>query len=261
MHLPLWHRVRLTGTIKPQISKSLMIGLLLLLPSLYTLLLMARELYVESVTDRRYTVSDCFESRPGQDERSQMPMVYVWQGQKVVFSDDYTKGHYEADARRAGKVKITINNKIYTSPWPVEVRPTDFNSNRYWMQVMLVKMTDNNLHNERLVVLQSYPDYNLNEHFLFNVDALTCRALFIDPQGRVTEKVFPFSERASPPYRTLLARQVAPMELGFYSQVFTFLPSLIYPLLYPLVSGITGTALTIIGLVKYHKRKAGIVGL
>ena len=84
-------------------------------------------------------------------------------------------------------------------------------------------------------------------------DTLTCRALFIDSKGKVTEDVFPFSERTSPLYRTVLAEEVTPMQLGFYSDVLDIWPSVFYPLLYPLVSGVVGLNLTIVGLVKYRR--------
>ena len=118
---------------------------------------------------------------------------------------------------------------------------------------MLVKFSDIKVHTERLVVLQSFPDFNLHEYNELHPDTLTCRALFIDSGGKVTEEKFPFSERASPLYRTLLANEVSPMELGFYSDALELWPSVLYPLLYPLVSGIVGLILTIVGLVKYRR--------
>lgn len=232
-----------------KISKRLLLGLILLVPSLYTIFLMARELWLGNAVNSRYSVTECFVD----PEVSQTPLSYVWHGQKVVLSDDYERGKFSPDDRRAGRVKITINGKNYTSPWLVEIRPNDHDANRYWMQVMLVKFDDIKAHTERLVVLQSFPDFDLHEYNAIHPDTLTCRALFIDSEGRVTEDVFPFSERTSPLYRTLLAGIVSPMQLGFYSDVLDQWPSVFFPLLYPVVSGVVGLILTIVGLVKYRR--------
>ena len=234
-------------------SKRLLLGLILLVPSLYTVFLMAREVWLGNAVYSRYSVTSCFEDQPGQPVVSRIPLSYVWHGQKVVLSDDFEKGSFPTDARRAGRVKITINGKDYTSPWLVEIRPNDHDANRYWMHVMPVKFDDIKAHTERLVVLQSFPDYDLHEYNAFHPDTLTCRALFIDSEGKVTEEVFPFSERTSPLYRTLLAGKVSPTQLGFYSDALNLWPSVFYPLLYPLVSGVVGLILTIIGLVKYRR--------
>ena len=236
-----------------KINKSLLWGLLLLVPSLYTTFLMAREAWLNNIVYSRYSITECFEDQPGQPIVSQIPLSYTWHGQKVVLSDDFEKGNFPTDDRRAGRVKITINGKDYTSPWLVEIRPNDHDVNRYWMQVMLVKFNDREARTERLVVLQSFPDFDLHEYNALHSDTLTCRALFIDSEGTVTEDVFPFSERTSPLYRTLLARVVSPMQLGFYSNVMEVWPSVFYPLLYPLVSGVVGLILTIVGIVKYRR--------
>lgn len=236
-----------------KISKSLLWGLLLLVPSLYTMFLMAREAWLNNIVYGRYSVTECFETQDGQSQFSQTPLSYVWRGQKVILSDDFEKGNFPPDSRVAGRVKITINGKDYTSPWLVEIRPNDHDANRYWMQVMLVKFDDREAHTERLVVLQSFPDFDLHEYNALHPDTLTCRALFIDGQGRVMEEVFPFSERNSPLYRTVLAGEVSPMQLGFYSEALDEWPSVFYPLLYPLVSGVMGLLLTIVSLVKYRR--------
>lgn len=236
---------------KRKISKTLLWGLILLVPSLYTAFLMAREARLSNIVYSRYSITECFETQNGQYQFSQTPLSYVWHGQKVVLSDDYEKGNFPPDDRRAGTVKITINGKDYTSPWLVDIRPNDHDVNRYSMQVMLVKFDDIKAHTERLVVLQSFPDFDLHKYNALHPDTLTCRALFIDSKGSVREEVFPFSERTFPLYRTLLAGEVSPMQLGFYSEVLDQWPSVFYPVLYPLLSAAVGLFLTVVGLVKY----------
>jgi len=241
-----------------KISKTLLLGLILLVPSLYSIFLMVREQWLSNAVNSRYSITECFEGGPNQTEFSEIPLSYIWYGQKVVFSDDFEKGNFLPDDRRAGRVKITINGKDYTSPWLVEIRPNDHNVNRYFKQVMLVKFDDKALHTERLVVLQSFPDFDLHEYNALHPDTLRCRALFIDSGGKVTEQVFPFSERSSPLYCTLLAGEVAPEQLGFYSQALELWPSVFYPLLYPLVSVVMGLIITIIGLARHRQAHKAI---
>ena len=177
-------------------------------------------------------------------------MVYVWHGQKVVLSDEFMPLHDSPEMEGVGQVKITVNDRNYSCPSPVKIRTTDFDSNRYYGRLELIKLIDAKLQTERLVIVQTYPDYAITKYADLDVDALTCRALFVAPNGGVVEEKFLFSERASPRYRMLLVSRMSPIQLGFYSQALYFWPSIFYPFLYPLGSAVAGVILLFVGWFK-----------
>lgn len=234
---------------------ALRVGLLFLLPSLYLVLLGVREVWLENTVGNRYQLTNVLEDPDCQQLNG--PRSYSWRGQTVVLGDDFDRGNFQTDETRAGLVKITVNGRYYTWPYPLQIRASDCGSNRYWQQVTLAKFDDTEAHTERLVVLQSFPNYELNESYLSHVDALKCRVLYIDDRGGVTQNVFRFSDRSSPPYRTILARSVSPCDLGFYSNALTLWPTLFYPVLYPFVTGLIGLVMTIVGLRQRRRARTG----
>ena len=83
---------------------------------------------------------------------------------------------------------------------------------------------------------------------------MNCRILFVDKNGNVEQDTFKFKDRARPIYRALLAYYVAPGPLGITSQALSFMPSYLYPLIYPFITGILGLILTAIGFRLHQKR-------
>jgi hypothetical protein len=79
----------------------------------------------------------------------------------------------------------------------------------------------------------------VNPRNINDLSPLRFRILLV-AAGSVKEEVFTFSDRAHPQYRTMLARLVSPQEIGFYSQVLAWYPSVLYPLLYPWLTGLVG---------------------
>jgi hypothetical protein len=76
------------------------------------------------------------------------------------------------------------------------------------------------------------------------------RIISIARDGNMTEEIFRVSDRRSPSYRVILLRLAGRDDIGFYSNVSSAWPSIIYPILYPFGTALVGLVFVVIGLLK-----------
>ena len=213
---------------------TLLIGVVLLAVSARPLLLMSREVVVGWSVKTRYSV-DRIGSMDGGALRADVG------GHTVTLEDDLPVDTV-GDLRVDGKVRIFVDGRDYSNPATVKIRRAYRDANRYRGYAYLMRLVDHQEKTEQLVVAQSlgYERYRTVSTF---------------PNGRVVQDEFEYDGRCEPPVRSLLIRHVVPHPSGFCSDVMQVWPSIVYPVLYPWVSGVLGlTCVVIAGGLTFRRR-------
>lgn len=219
----------------------LAIGITLLALSAYPIYLMAVELRTSQAAYHRFEVSQHFDKEF--DYRST-----DFYGHHVVLSEARELGPAKSTDRRRIAVSTTIDGKDYSLDSPIEV---DYGARSYNGWLAIVTLKDRQSGPELLAVVQRVIGDRYPEDTRY-------RILFVQPDGKIREEWFAYGERANPLYRTVLAAFVHPEPLGFHSQVMSYWPTIYFPIIYPFVSAVLGTLLTLIGsvlLVRKRRRK------
>ncbi|HTG14452.1 MAG TPA: hypothetical protein VK747_04195 [Blastocatellia bacterium] len=208
------------------------IGIALLLLSAYPLYLMAMELKTSNAAYERYEVSQ----HSGKNYQYKSADFY---GHDIELSDARLVGPAKAGDNLEVIVSTTVDGKDHTLDSPIEVEIfKGTKSYNGWIAILTLK--DKQLQQERLAIIQRVA----GQHY---PDDTRYRILFVQPDGTVTEEWFSYPERANPMYRTVLATFAHPEQLGFHSQVLMYWPTILYPIIYPWLSGLAGLLLSIIG--------------
>lgn len=213
-------------------SKLFIVGILLLAISGYPLYLMARELLTSQAAYDRYEVKQF--SGNDYDYRTA-----EFRGHHVALSDSLEIKSTSTDEYLKAPITVTIDGKDYSIPNPIEVH-VYHGSKSYSGEAALLNLKDRQTNEESLAFIQRVDGQNYPDDSRY-------RILFVHEDGMITEEWFTYGERASPMYRTVLAKFAHPEPLGFHSQVMDVWPSVFYPILYPWLTGLIGLILSIIG--------------
>jgi hypothetical protein len=223
------------------------IAALLVLSSAPCLLYMAAEAWATSQASR-YSLEHTRTTHPG---FSAYALEEALGEHRIELRDDLRQAQSPESARVISTVTIRVNGSDLSSTALAVVRPHYPDSNRYHSWVALVRITDRETHSTRLAVVQRIAPPPVGDWDNPAKAALRFRLVLLDAKGHTTEESFSYAERASPRYRALLATQVSPYGLGFYSEVFQVWPSILYPIAYP-----AGTSLLGLALIILFRRKA-----
>ena len=129
--------------------------------------------------------------------------------------------------------RITIDGRDCTSPTGSD-------------KCLLALLEDRNANQEFLTITNPEPRASYRD--------LHYRILRVPRIGPVQEELFHKDDRI-PFYRAMLMMRIAPQPSGWYSDVDCGWPGLIFPILYPWLSGIGGLILTIVGGIDLLKRR------
>jgi hypothetical protein len=219
------------------------IGLVLLLPSLYTIGLIARELSVgERVYGRLHVDGEYLNLSPS------------WKGHSISLTDEALPSDSSVRViqpwgfkERPGRVTLNIDGRDYSWPHEVGIRPeSDRILNRYHHWIFMGRLKDTRKRDEEFLIVQRFVDRGEDWY----------RVLRVPDSGEVYQEVFPHSARTSPIERTFFVRLVYPMGIGFYSDVLQFWPSILYPIAYPAGTGLLGIFLLCgVAFRKFRKSK------
>jgi len=218
------------------------ISLVLLLPSLYTIALMAREWSVgERVYSRLHVEGEYLNLSPR------------WKGHSIRLTDEALPsdpsakimlpwGHKE----RPGRVKIEIDGKDFSWPHDVAIRPgSNRILGRYHHWIFLGRLQDKEKSGEEFLVVQRFIEQGEDWY----------RIIRIPEVGTISEEVFSHSSRTVPVERMFFVRLVYPNGIGIYSDVLQVWPSIIYPIAYPAGTVLVGALLLCIALWKHRRKK------
>lgn len=122
---------------------------------------------------------------------------------------------------------ISIDGKSFGRPRPQHAQF----ERRDREPLALVEISDVASGNSTLYIAEAIPDPH---------DTDSYRIVSVHSDGRIDEESFAFSDRSYPPYRVLVIQYVSEKPIGFYSNVMTTWPSLLYPIIYPIVTAVSG---------------------
>lgn len=219
------------------VTRRFMVGAVLLAVSFPPLFLMARELAIASSVKIRYTLEDPGRPipEPGFAQETRLGRA------RIQLADD-APAEWRGRDPFEGPVRVFVNGRSYGTDAMVRIRPFEHDANRYWGFINLLKVTDSYAGTEHVVVGQ-------------RLDNGMFRLLWVDADATVTAEEFSYQGRCGPPVRAAIIRYIVPSPSGFCSDVMTAYPSLLFPFLYPWVSGIAGLLLTVKGGVAWRGRR------
>jgi hypothetical protein len=199
---------------------------------------MKREFWIGSKVADRYSVNRIISRERGMEGGALRDEIH---GHVVALEDDRPFNEV-GDVRVDGPVRILVDGRDYSSPATAKIRLSRRDANRYWGFAYLMRLTDRETGAEFLVVAQ-------------NLGTEGYRTVSVSADGRVLEDRFGYAGRCSPPIRAVLIRSVVPHPSGYCSDVLQVWPSILYPVLYPWVSGALGLGCLAAGLA--WRKKAG----
>jgi len=192
---------------------------------------MTREVYTNSCINKRYRFSHVHDRQSATI------------GNHRISLSDTTPETSDQSARARGEVQIDIDGKNYAAAHNVEIRHAFHDANRYWGFLALVKVVDNQTRKEFLTLAQflgidsQVPRLGSGGE---NYDYLRFRLVTIDQDGKIQDETFFRKDRSNPVLRSRLASFVAPSPMGYYSDILCYWPSLIFPIIFPWLSGLVG---------------------
>ena len=216
----------------------LLVGALLVTVSGPSLALMAREFWIGSQVADRYSVDRIISREKGMEGGAIRDEIH---GHVLALEDDQPFNE-AGDVQVDGPVRILVDGRDYSSPASARIRLAWRDANRYWGFVYLMRLIDRETGAESLVVAQ-------------NLGTEGYRTVSVSADGRVLEDRFGYAGRCNPPIRAVLIRSVVPHPSGYCSDVLQVWPSILYPVLYPWVSGALGLACLAAGVA--WRKKAG----
>jgi hypothetical protein len=205
----------------------LIVSLLVLVVSVPPLLLMGREVLIDSIVHERYSVEPISSGENGGENSALGSRIGSHQ---VQLADDQPLKSHEPfkldDDRATGMVSLLVDGRAFLTPVAATIRLKMRGASRYWGFVYLQKLVDRQ-GPDRLVIAENLG----NDHY---------RTVSIFPDGRVVPDEFSYGARCSPAVRALLIRPVVSHPSGYCSDLMQVWPSALYPLLYPWLSGPLG---------------------
>ena len=246
---------RLSGSVRPlagvwyERTESLIrAAVVLLAVSIYPIGLMTREVIVGNRAYAQYHLERVPTTEPDfVDDALQVDIG----GHVVSLTDDLGRSQLH-DARAVGVVHISIDDRDYSSPSATEIRPYFLDGNRYHGWVKLIRLVDRKTNVAVVAAAQRIAPPATSETLatIPRRSDLRYRVLLVGEKGNVTEDVFEYGNRGRPVIRAMLANYVSPFSVGFYSDVLQVWPTVLFPILYPGLTGTLGVLLLVVGLAK-----------
>ncbi len=165
---------------------------------------------------------------------------------KVVVRDN-VRGLPGSD-KVVGPIETVVAGVSYSLPSPVIVRSTRDGMERYWHWVAVALVTERVSGTSKIVVVQRLdPNLGIDMPLGKRQDDTEFRTLLVSESGDVSEDRFHFPERSRPPLRAKFAGMVYPSLIGYTTQLFTGWPTVFFPILFPVLTMLTGVALVLSG--------------
>lgn len=220
-------------------QRGVIAGAVLIAVSLYPLGLMVREWWAARQLQAEYQFEPEYEKFSANIEQHH-----------VTVSDDYSKGSFKPEDRRIGQAAIKIDGVDHSDVGQIEIRPYYRDANRYHGWVVVGRLRDRKKGEEWVAVGQRTMGDTLLSGRNASASPNEFRILLVDRNGSIREERFSLQQRASPIYRAIFVRFLYPQAMGFYSQILQGWPTLLYPILYPLVTSVLGALLIALGLIR-----------
>lgn len=203
-------------------KSGLIVGVLLLGLSAWPLFLMAREEFIRLDLNHNYQFT---RAPDGEATIGKTPVRLISE---------------KKDARGDPQVRVNIGGHDYSAP-------SIYSS--------IVTVQDRQAAQNSVVVIQ----YLGGDGTLpFAKRKMHWRSLWVTADGQVRKDEFNYDDRCTPPIRSRLANFATPTSLGCKSDLMHGWPSLLYPILYPWISGALGAILIVVCGPTLLVRRKGI---
>jgi len=232
-------------------------GLLLVLLSAYPLSLMSREWVAQRKAYGLYELKRILTEVPGFSDDALTAHIG---SHHVELRDDFFGQAAKREDRAKGKVNVIIDGRDYSFTSEVEIRPFYKDQNRYHSWIKLIRLLDRRAQTEHLAIVQRISSAAAfgKEPWEIPKRQLRYRLLLVGSDGKVSEDVFGYEDRARPGYRAMLARYVTPFSIGFHPDVLQAWPTFLYPILYPGLTAIAGIGTLALGFVRRFRRSRDV---
>ncbi|MBD0379583.1 hypothetical protein [Paenibacillus sedimenti] len=238
----------------------IVIGIILIIFSVYPLFLMIRESVLETYVDSKYEIEQMINIRnKGQmGKQTQQHQVltspFQWEGNSIeVLTEDTgltaPKTSYSKIDKNIMKISIKINGKEISSPTEAWLPLNDIRDARFLSWLNIVKIKDKKNNEEQIAIVQRLTGE-------VNVESQQWRVLFVNKDKQINEEGFSYVERG----KHLLGVKLVQLSsqsssfIGYKSDISYLLPSLLFPLVYPTGTCLIGVVLLIVGYVRKKRR-------
>ncbi|KOP69755.1 hypothetical protein AMS59_22870 [Lysinibacillus sp. FJAT-14745] len=227
------------------------IGLFLVVLSSIPLFFMAREEYIGWKIDSQYSIEQVYEEQQGFPTTIDLQEIEV-NGRHIEIKEEPTGKKAsltfwdEEEGVEAGdivKLHLFVDNKEVTSADEVWLSNRDRGSRYYsWLDILTV--------NEKIAIVQRLTDDDTN------MDDRKWKIIWIDEKGNVKEDAISYQSRKENPLAVRLIGYSGTglMMMGYYSDILTVYPTLLFPLMFPFGSAIVGILLCIFAFFQWTKR-------
>jgi hypothetical protein len=203
---------------------------------------MAREMQTNSAINKRYRFHGVYDSQSATI------------GNHRISLSDTSPETSDQSARVRGEVQIDIDGKNYATAHNIEIRPSFHDANRYWGFLVLVKVVDNQTRKEFLTLAQNVGVDSQVPRLPsggYNFNYQRFRLISIDQQGVIHDETFFRRDRSDPVLRARLASFVASSPMGYYSDILCGWPSLLFPVIFPWLSGLVGVLCITVAFLRW----------
>lgn len=236
----------------------LIISLLLITISCYPLFQMVREYWIDAQISKRYEISHVFQDEQGWER--------IFDVQELTVDDIHIKIEEEPTGKMAPltpwdidegvppgeivKIHWLINGAAVSTPDEIWLSNRDRGS-RYYSWLDVVQAVDKQTGERQLFLVQRVTDDD---------EPMNNRAwkiITISADHSVTEEMLTYLQRSENPLAVKLVNfsGTSLMSMGYYSDITHLYPTLFFPFLYPVVTGLTGVLLLMIYSAMWLYRK------
>ncbi|OOG89990.1 hypothetical protein [Bacillus pseudomycoides] len=233
-------------------------SLIFLMVSIIPLFNIIREYWIEHKINERYEIHHAYQGTQGFEDIVDVPELTIndmnikiieektskkapltsWDQDENVPPGDIVKIHFLLNDEESSKPdEIWLSNRHRGS--------------RYFSWLDIVMVTDRLTGEKQINIVQRLTDDN------YPMEDREWKIITISQDNNVREKVLKYSGRSDNKLGVKLIdfSGTSLMSMGYYSDITKGYPSLFFPLLYPILTGMVGAVLLIISLVLFYKRR------
>ncbi|WP_397539071.1 hypothetical protein [Rummeliibacillus pycnus] len=228
------------------------IGLILFAVSALPLFYMVREVLTKWMIDSQYSINHAYKDDQGfstiidaqnievnglnirivEEPTGKKGSLTPWDKEEGVEAGDIVKLHLFVEGK-----EVTPANEIWLS--------NRKRGSRYfsWLDILTV--------NKKIAIVQRLTDDDTP------MEDRRWKIIWIEKNGKITEEHISYKQRGENPIavRLINASGTDRMMMGYYSDILTFYPTIFFPFMYPIGTGIAGFVICLIFLIQRRKQK------
>ncbi|WP_416828157.1 hypothetical protein [Ectobacillus polymachus] len=233
-------------------------SLIFLMLSTIPLFNIIREYWIEHKINERYEVHHAYQGTQGFENIVDVPELTINDRNIKIIEEKTSKEapltswDQDENVPPEGIVKIhfLLNDEEISKPDEIWLSNRNRGS-RYFSWLDIVMVTDRLTGEKQINIVQRLTDDN------YPMEDRKWKIITIPQDNDVREKVLKYSERSDNKLGVKLINfsDTSLMSMGYYSDITKGYPSLFFPLLYPILTGMVGVVLLIISLLLFYIRR------